>query len=147
MSIVRYRPTSLLSEFQREMNNLMGGQWPESTEYSNVAANTFAPAVDIKEEQKRFLITADLPGVDPKAIKVEMHEGVLTLSGEKTAESKTEKDGYVRNERFSGSFYRRFSFPDNVDAENIAAKCHHGVLEISVPKLEKAQKRQITVEG
>ena len=106
----------------------------------------WTPSVDIKEEAERFVIHADVPGVDPKDIEVSMEDGVLTLAGERKTESRTEQDGWKRTERLTGKFLRRFTLPEGTDAENISAHGSHGVLEISIPKLAKVQPRKIAVK-
>jgi HSP20 family protein len=74
-----------------------------------------------------------------------MENGVLTVKGERTQETKEERNGYKRVERVHGTFYRRFSLPDSANAENISAKGENGVLTITIPKKEKAQPRRISV--
>ena len=151
MALVRYEPWNLLDRLQKEFNlqNLLDpyAREVEGEDYSNVVTSRWRPAVDIKEEEDRFVIYADLPGVDPKNIEITMEQGVLTLKGERSEETKEEREGYKRVERVSGSFYRRFSLPDTADAERIEAKGKNGVLEITLPKQEKAQPRKITVKS
>jgi HSP20 family protein len=101
--------------------------------------------VDIKEEADRFLILADLPGVDPNAIEVQMDKGILSIKGERQAESVTEGDRYSRVERAHGVFYRRFALPDSANPEGITATGKHGVLEISIPKRPETTPRRIQV--
>ena len=101
--------------------------------------------MDIKEEQNRFVIHADIPGVSPENIDVSMEKGVLTIKGEKETEAKSEKEGYKRVERIYGSFYRRFSLPDTADNEAINAKSQNGVLEIVIPKREAEKPKKISV--
>jgi HSP20 family protein len=91
------------------------------------------------------VLHADLPGVKPEEIEVNMEAGVLTIKGEKKTEAKTEKEGYKRVERTYGSFYRRFSLPDSANPEAISAKTKHGVLEIIIPKREAVQPKRINV--
>ena len=112
-----------------------------------MSAADWVPAVDIKEEDTRFVIHADVPGVDPDDIEVRMEDGVLTIKGERQSEDKEEREGYKRIERVRGSFFRRFSLPDTADAEGITAKAKNGVLEIIIPKHEKVQPRRIEVQG
>jgi HSP20 family protein len=102
--------------------------------------------VDIKEEAERFVIHADVPGVDPKDIEVTMEDGVLTIRGERKSESREEQDGWKRVERVSGQFFRRFTLPDTADAEGISATGANGVLEVIIPKQAKAQPRKIQVK-
>lgn len=143
MSLVRYDPWSLLDQLRREMDRAYEGR--EETGIST--ASDWVPAVDIKEEPDCFLIRADVPGVDPKAIEVHAENGMLTIKGERESEKKEEKAGYKRVERVYGSFFRRFSLPDTADTDKISAKSNNGVLEIRVPKHEKVQPRKIAVEG
>lgn len=151
MALVRYEPWNLLDRLQKEFSlrsNLdpYAGE-AVSDDSSDVVTSHWRPAVDIKEEENRFVIYADLPGVDPKDIEITMEQGVLTLRGERSEETKEEREGYKRVERVSGSFYRRFSLPDTADAERIEAEGKNGVLEITLPKHEKVQPRKITVKG
>ena len=141
MSLVRYEPWSLLSQLSKELDRGFRG-----SENSDVATSDWAPAVDIKEDEKGFTIIADIPGVDPKDIDVHMENGVLTIRGERETEKKEEKEGYKRVERSYGSFYRRFSMPETADSTKISAKSSNGVLEITIPKQEKEQPRKIEVE-
>lgn len=150
MSLVNYEPWGLLDRFQQQLNQL--GYTDKSltdsdNDYSNIVTSHWRPAVDIKEKDDRFLITADLPGVDPKDIEITMDNGVLTIKGERSTEVKDEKDGYKRVERVSGAFYRRFSLPDTADADRIEAKGKNGVLEVILPKYEKVQPRHIEVKS
>jgi HSP20 family protein len=141
MSIVRYEPWGLLSQLQRELRLSQD----DKTGEGSIATAEWAPAVDIKEEVDKFVIHADIPGVKPENIEVSMEAGVLTVKGEKETEVKTEKEGYKRVERTSGSFYRRFSLPDSADGDAINAKCKHGVLEIIIPKREAIKPKRINV--
>ena len=151
MALVRYEPWNLLDRLQKEFSRQdlidpYAGR-DVGDDSSDVVTSHWRPAVDIKEEEDRFVIYADLPGVDPKDIEITMEQGVLTLKGERSEETKEEHEGYKRVERVSGSFYRRFSLPDTADAERIEAKGKNGVLEITLPKLEKVQPRKITVRS
>ncbi len=143
MAIMRYEPWGLLNQLQRELKLSQD----EKTGEGSVATAEWAPAVDIKEEADKFVIYADIPGVKPEAIDVSMEAGVLTVKGEKESEVKTEKEGYKRVERTSGSFYRRFSLPDSADGEAINAKCKLGVLEIIIPKREAIKPKRINVSS
>ena len=144
MSMMRYEPWTLMNQLQNEMSRLIDPRLTR-TQDDNVVTSDWVPAVDIKEEDNRFLIAADIPGVEPKDIDVHMENGLLTLRGTRSYESSEENDGYKRVERARGSFYRRFSLPDTADADKISAKCSNGVLEIVIPKHEKVQPRKITV--
>lgn len=137
MALTRYEPWSLLSQLQKELER--------SVAEGSTATAEWSPAVDIKEEAGRFVIHADIPGVKPEEIDINMENGVLTIKGEKKSESKTEKEGYKRVERTYGSFYRRFSLPDTADAGAISASSKNGVLEITIPKREAVLPKKIKV--
>jgi HSP20 family protein len=144
MSLTRYNPWSVFDQLQRELNMPMGKF--DSEENGNIATANWAPAVDIKEDEKAFVLIADIPGVDPENIEVTMDKGVLTIKGERQSEKKTEEENYKRVERQYGVFYRRFTLPDSADADGIEAKSEHGVLTITIPKQEVAQSRRISVK-
>lgn len=150
MALVRYEPWSLLDKFQDELNRLgLFDQFREAMngDNSSVVTSHWRPAVDIREEPDRFVILADIPGVDPKDIEVTMEQGVLTIKGERESDKEEAHEGYRRVERVRGTFYRRFSLPDSADAGHIEAKGKDGVLEIVLPKLEKVQPRRISVKS
>lgn len=113
---------------------------------SVISTTQWAPRVDVHERPDQFLISADIPGVDPKDIEVHMENGVLTVRGERHNETKEEGETFSRRERTYGSFYRRFALPDTADAERVSAKGKNGVLEISIPKKPVAMPRKIAVE-
>ncbi|HHQ42014.1 MAG TPA: Hsp20/alpha crystallin family protein [Chromatiales bacterium] len=147
MAITRYEPWSLINQLQEEINRLFEsrGLAPGREQEGTVA--DWVPAVDIREEPDRFVILADVPGVDPKDIEITMDNGVLTIKGERETASEEEREGYRRVERARGTFMRRFTLPDTADAEHISARSRNGVLEIVIPKHERVQPRKITVEG
>lgn len=146
MNVVRYEPWRLLNQLHTEIDQLFTPQRRRpGDEAANVAASDWTPAVDIKEEADRFVIHADVPGVEPKDIEVHMENGILTIKGERRSETQEEREGYKRIERVRGSFYRRFSLPDTANAEAITAKSQHGVLEVVIPKQQKVQPRRIEV--
>lgn len=150
MSIRSYEPWNLLDRFQEQLSQLGYANREIANsdhDQSHVVTSHWRPAVDIKEEADRFVIMADLPGVDPSDIEITMENGVLSIKGERKSEIRDEKEGYKRVERVSGTFYRRFSLPDSADAERIEAKGKDGVLEVSLPKHEKVQPRRIAVAG
>ncbi len=140
MSLVRYEPWSMLAQLRREMDRAMG-------EDNFAAASDWMPAVDIKEDEKNFTITADIPGVDAKDIEVHAENGLLTIRGERENEKKEEREGYKRIERSYGSFFRRFTLPDSADTDKIAAKTEKGVLTVTIPKHAKVLPKKIEVKG
>jgi HSP20 family protein len=142
---------NLLNQFQ-QMQQELGRTWERGShahsenDASNIATAGWAPAVDIKEKPDHFQIIADIPGVDPKNIKVTMENNMLTIQGERKEEKEEKGENYYRAERSVGNFYRRFSLPDTADSQNISAKGKHGVLEITIPKTKKSQAQKIDIK-
>ncbi len=143
MTIVRYEPWALLSRFQRQFDRAPG----ESADGAGAANVSWIPHVDVREEAERFVVAADLPGVEGKDIEVTADKGVLTIRGERHSESKTSADGFERVERATGTFLRRFSLPESADAEAIKARHVNGVLEVTIPKRPQEQPRRISVQA
>ena len=147
MAITRYNPWSAQgNNFQDEIRNVFDRFFGnEESDQSNVVTSQWTPRVDIKEEDSRFVIFADIPGVDPKDIEITMEKGILSIKGERKSESKVENGKLTRVERSHGLFYRRFALPDSANAEGIQATGKHGVLEISIPKRPETAPRRISV--
>ena len=122
-----------------------GGMLQGGNDDSSVVTSQWMPRVDIHEEAHQFVIYADIPGVDPQAIEVQMDKGLLTIKGERNAESTSETERYSRVERMHGSFHRRFALPDSADAEGITASGANGVLRIVIPKKPESTPRRIQV--
>ena len=103
------------------------------------------PAVDIVRTNGQIVVRADVPGMKPEDIKVEVEDGVLTVSGE-YEESKEDKDEDVlRRERRYGAFSRSLALPDGIDAESIQATTKDGVLEVTIPLPEEKGKEKVTI--
>ena len=142
-----YEPWDVLKQMQSELSRMLGEHDRGSDDGSSIATSRWIPAVDIKEEDDRFIIRADVPGVDRKDIDVTMADGMIVIKGERKLESQDEEKGYRRIERAYGTFYRRFSLPDSADAEKITANCSEGVLEVVIPKREAIKPKRITVKA
>ncbi|MEQ8234091.1 MAG: Hsp20/alpha crystallin family protein [Gammaproteobacteria bacterium] len=142
-----YDPFSTIRRLQDEMNRAFGSALTSNEDSSASAVSHWVPAVDVHEEADRYVIVADVPGVEPDAIEVSMENGILTISGERRDERRSENGGAHRVERVYGSFYRRFTLPDTADAERVEARSTHGVLEISIPKKAQVQPKKIKVGG
>lgn len=117
----------------------------EESDSSNVVTSQWAPRVDIKEEDRRFMIFVDVPGVDPADIEVSMEKGILTIKGERTVQNEEQNGRFTRIERAHGTFHRRFALPDSADPDGITAVGRHGVLEIVIPKRAETTPRRISI--
>ena len=109
--------------------------------------SNWKPAVDIFEDNDGVHVKADLAGVKPEDIKVNVENNVLTLSGERKLEKAEARDGYHRVERFYGSFSRSFALTDEVSSEDIDAKLDGGVLTVSLKKRPAAKRREIEIKA
>ena len=113
---------------------------------SETAFEFSAPAVDMTEDDKAYKITAELPGLDEKNIEVSLSGDQLTLKGEKQQEKEEKNKNYYLSERSYGSFRRSFQLPAGVDQNKIGATFAKGVLTVTLPKTEEAQKQQKKIE-
>ena len=138
MTVVRYEPWSLLNRLRRELD--------QTFEFAAHEAS-WTPAVDIHEEDKQFVVRADLPGVTPKDIEITAEKGVLSLRGSRNFEQKTDDGLYSRVERVSGKFVRSFTLTENVETDKINAKFKDGVLELTIPKIAKPEPRRIEIQA
>lgn len=106
---------------------------------------SWAPSVDITENKDSLTLTAEIPGVDKKDVKISLQNNVLTIEGEKKQEKEENGDGQFRSERFYGKFSRTFTLSTDIDAEKIKADFKNGVLTVTLPKTEKVKPRQIEI--
>ena len=144
MNVTRYQPWSLLARMQQDADRMFGHYSGIASEPEPTVAD-WVPAVDIREEEDKFVLHVDVPGVKPDDIELTMEDGVLTIQGSRSNVTQQTKNGYRRIERVAGKFFRRFTLPDTADAKDISANTAEGVLEVVIPKQSKAQPRRITV--
>jgi HSP20 family protein len=147
MTLVRWRPTGHLGDLARwgETFDRIFGETPADWD-SLLATRGWSPAVDIVEEETGIVIKAEVPGLTKDEITVEVHEGVLTIKGEKKEEKEEKTKHFYRSERRYGAFERSFSLPETVDAENIKASFKNGLLELTIPKIEKKKEEARKIE-
>jgi HSP20 family protein len=146
MTIVRYEPWAFVSRVQRHLDRAFG-ETQGLADGADAAHVSWIPHVDIREEAERFVVAADVPGVEPKDIEITADKGVLTVRGERSSQKNATADGYERVERATGTFLRRFTLPESADAEAIKATHVNGVLELSIPKRPQEQPRRIAVQA
>lgn len=142
MTLMRWTPWHELESMNRQLSKLLedGGGYA-----SGEGSLQWAPIVDIRETEDALVVQAELPGIDKKNVKVEVHEGVLTLSGERCYEKDVKEKNVHRVERSYGSFARSFSLPSNIDSGNVQAEMRDGVLEVRLHKRESAKPKSIEV--
>jgi HSP20 family protein len=139
----RWEPFRGAATLQEQINRAFGDVLERSGEESNLT--TWAPAVDIYENEHGLTVKADLPDVDSKDLDIRVENNILTIRGERKFEKKHSEGNYLRVERSYGTFARSFSLANTVNAEAIAADYQNGVLTLSIPKREEAKPKQIKV--
>ncbi len=134
-----------LSELQRDMDRMFDAfLTPHRGEGELTSA--FQPATDLDETEDHYEVSMDLPGIPKDSVKIELHNGTLTVSGERKYENKgKDKEGGRFIERSYGHFRREFSLPKTVDADRVEAEFNDGVLKIFIPKTEVAKPKQIKI--
>jgi HSP20 family protein len=140
MAIIRWDPFREMTTFEDQFNRLWrgvadGGRRQES----------WLPAVDVFDTKEAVVLKAELAGMKPEDIQIEVEDNVLTIKGERRFAEKVEEDRYYRVERRFGSFQRSLALPQGVKADDIQASYEDGILEVRVPKAEEEQPRKITV--
>ena len=148
MAIVRWEPFRDLVSLQDRMNRL----FDESVRTARTGngddwalGGSWAPAVDIYEQDGNIVMKAELPGVDPRAVDIRLENNTLTLRGERKLDKEVKEESYHRVERAYGAFSRSFTLPTVVDQGSIKAEYRDGVLKLTLPKREEAKPRQIQI--
>ena len=144
MNMIRYEPWNVMNRWQRSLDPLFSDRYAGTSQESAAVAD-WIPAVDIKEDEERFLLRADLPGVNSDDVEVAMEKGVLSIQGTRDSEKSAERSGYRSIERTGGRFLRRFTLPDTTDETGISAHSKNGVLEVVIPKRPRELAKKIKV--
>jgi len=148
MAIVRFEPFRDLVTVQDRLNRIFDDAFRGSrgaSEEEWALGGSWAPSVDIYEQDGNLVLKAELPGIDPKDVDVRVENNVLTLSGERKLDTEVKRDGYHRVERSYGAFSRSFTLPSVVDTDKIKAEFKDGVLRLVLPKKEEAKPKQISI--
>ncbi len=145
--ITRWDPFRELDDLQNRLSTLFGraavSKNPERQEALSVAE--WAPLVDITEDEKEYLIKAELPEVKKDEIKINVQNDVLVISGERRYEKEEKDKKYHRVERAYGRFSRSFTIPEDSDPERVSAEFKDGLLHVHLPKSERSKPKSITV--
>ena len=148
MAIVRWEPLRDLVTIQDRMNRIFQDAFrgAPGSEEDWALGGSWAPPVDIYEQEGNLVLKAELPGIDPKNVDVRVENNVLTLQGERKFESEVKREEYHRVERAYGTFSRSFTLPNVVDTGSIKAEFKDGVLRVTMPKREEAKPKQISIQ-
>jgi len=142
--LTRWDPFREFSTLQDRMNRLFRDSFGEGREEA-LATTTFAPAVDVYEDEHNVTLKIEVPGIDEKDIDVRVENNQLTVSGERKFEKEEKEENYRRVERQYGSFTRTFTLPNTVDTDSISANYEKGILKIKLAKKAEAKPKQIKV--
>jgi len=143
--LTRWEPFREFATLQDRMNRLFRESYNEAGRDESLTTSTFAPAVDVYEDEHKVTLKIEVPGIDEKDIDVRVENNTLTVHGERKIEKEEKEENYRRVERQYGSFTRTFTLPQTVDTENVSATYDKGVLKINLPKKAEAKPKQIKV--
>jgi len=146
MNIVKFDPFRELEGIQARLNRMFVDRPLRTLAADEFAFGEWAPAVDIQETDKEYVIKADLPDVKRDDVKVEFEDGVLMIEGERKLEKEEKGKKFHKIEREYGKFVRRFSLPSEVDAKQLSAEFKDGVLNVHLPKSADGKPKAITVK-
>jgi HSP20 family protein len=146
--LIRWDPFKETDDLQKRLSSIFGlgpARFSNGQQETMTVAQ-WSPVVDITEDEKEYLIRAELPEVKKEDVKVTVENGVLTLSGERKFEKEEKNRKYHRIERAYGSFARCFSVPDDAEDGKVAAEFKDGLLTVRLAKSEKARPKTIEVK-
>ena len=145
MTLVKWAPNSpsIFDEMNRMVRTVFDDDWNLPVYRDSI----WNPAVDVKENEKSYVLTADIPGLTKKNVKINVSNGVLTVHGERKEETENKDGKFYYRERHIGSFSRSFQLPETVNKDSIQASFKNGVLSIELPKLEESlpKKREVKI--
>jgi len=137
-ALTRWEPFAELGELRSRFDRMF-------EELSDGGRRAWAPAVDIERDNGNLIMRADVPGIKPDEVKIEVQDDILTVSGEHEERKEKKDKQYLRRERRYGSFSRSMTLPAGVDAKKIKAKTHDGVVEVTIPLPKEAKKETVTI--
>ena len=145
MELMPWRPFGELGSIRSEMDRLWN-KFLGETPFARSFTEEWSPSVDISETKDKLVIKAELPGLDAKDVNVSISGDLLTIKGEKKKEEEEKDEHHHYMERYYGSFQRSFQLPVNVKTDKIEATFDKGVLKVTLPKTEEAQKKEIEIK-
>jgi HSP20 family protein len=143
--LTRWEPFRELSTLQDRINRAFRESYSGGAHDDSLNTSSFAPAVDVYEDEHQVTLKIEVPGIDEKDIDVQVENNTLTVHGERKIEKEEKEENYRRVERQYGSFTRTFTLPTTVDTESVSATYDKGVLKIALPKKAEAKPKQIKV--
>jgi HSP20 family protein len=147
-TLARWDPFKEMEDVRNRLNSIFGrvASRVENGKEESITIPEWSPVVDITEDEKEYVVKAELPEIRKEDVKVTVENGTLSISGERKFEKEEKDRKYHRIERSYGSFVRSFILPEGADASKVAAEARDGVLTIHLPKSEKARPKAIEVK-
>ena len=145
MELMPWRPFGALGSTRKELDSLWD-RFFRATPSVGTFTEGWLPSVDISETKKNFIVKAELPGLDAKDVSVSLSGDLLTIKGEKKREEEEKDEHHHFIERYSGSFQRSFQLPTSVKGDKVEANFDKGVLNVTIPKAEEAEKKEIEIK-
>lgn len=145
MDLMPWKPMGELTSLRREMDNLWSRFFGESA-LTGFPSDKWCPSLDISETKNKLLVSAELPGVEPKDVSVTVSGDILTIQGEKKKEEEKKDQHYYCSESYSGSFKRSIKLPLNIKTDKIDATFEKGVLRIELAKTEEGKKKEVEIK-
>ena len=146
MGIVKWGPFREFEDIQTRLSRLFNERTTRGEEEDTFFTADWMPAVDVQETEKEYVVKADLPDVRKEDVKVSVHEGIMTIEGERKIEKEEKGKKFHRIERAYGRFVRRFALPDGADDTKVIAEFKDGVLNVRVPKSPATMPKTVEVK-
>jgi HSP20 family protein len=147
MALIRWEPTREIESLQQEVNRLFGSFFDvQGGRQVAPGSRRWLPAVDLVEGEDHYLLHADLPGVKPEDVSIELEDDVLTISGHREASGEGEQNGVHRRERAYGAFSRTLTLPAGIDPASIDASFDQGVLNVRIPKPAQQKPHRVAIQ-
>lgn len=146
MELIRWRPRRYVPAVSPDIDRVFDGLMRNWVRPGSLSEGGWNPSIDVSEKDGEIVVSAEVPGIDPKDIDISIDDNRLVISGEKSQEDEERGKNYYRVERSYGSFSRSFSLPSNADVENIKASSRDGVLSVRIPKREDDESKRVEIE-
>ena len=146
MSIIPWKPIDELTTMRRDLDSLWNRFFPEKPFHERFTTYEWLPPIDLTDTKDKYLVKAELPGLDPKDIEVTLTDDILTIKGEKKEENEEKDEHHFFVERYAGTFERRIKLPTLVKTDKVDATFDKGVLTIKLPKSEETKTKEIKIK-
>ena len=137
-TLTRWEPFAELGELRSRFDRMF-------EELTDGREQRWAPAIDVERDNGNLVVRADVPGIKPEEVKIEVQDDILTVSGSHEERKEKKDKDFLRRERRYGSFSRSMALPPGVEAKKIKAKTHDGVVEVTIPLPKEANKETVTI--